>query len=91
MNLIQVTEEYLGRTTLVFRGQSLKRGMCQNIGIGGQRPEALINYPLLQAKITNGAIIPGFSIKTVLDNRWFNFGISIQKFKLLGIVAIADP
>jgi len=89
--LVQVVEKYLGWTTPVFRGQSLNRGMCQNLGIGGQRPEALINYPLLLAKITNGVIILGFSIKTVLNNSWFDIGISIQKFKLLGVVAIADP
>jgi len=83
VDLVLVAEKYLGCATLIFRGQSLNRGMRQNLEIGGQRPEALINYPLLPAKITNGAVILGFSIKTVLDNSWFDIGISIQKFKLL--------
>ena len=81
----------MGCATLVFCGQRLKRGMRQNLGIGGQRPEALINDPLLPAKITNDTIMLGFSIKTVLNYSRFYMGILIQKFKLLGIVTIADP
>jgi len=73
--MVQEAEKYLGAASLVFRGQHLKRGMRQNLWVGGQRPEALINNPLLQAKIADALVIAGFSIKTVLDNSGFDLGI----------------
>ncbi len=88
--LRQIAEKHLGRGAAVFSRCYCHSWRDEDLRIGGQGPETLINNVFAAAKSPEHPVIMRLSVKAVLQRRRFYPGGAPQALEPFRLVAIAD-
>src|SRR3984957_1915605 len=88
--LCQISKQDLWRRPAVSRGQLPYSSMSEHLRIGAQRPETLIDDPMLAAERPNHAVVSGIRVETILDHSGFEARRIVHLFQLLEPIAVTD-